>query len=118
MAKIQEIEQVWHNDGHRVHLRINKAELEILEVTCPHEGDAGCKNMVGDCVVKWFINRFGMECNGGVCPPSEFIDFCWTLVGDINNFDGCQVWFMPLTDDVFNAWLVANKAAGELRESQ
>lgn len=108
MAKIQEIEQIWHTDGHQVHLRINKAELEVLEVTCPHEENGACKNIAGDCVVTWFVNRFGMECNAGVCQPSPVIDISWTIVGDINNFDSCQVWFMPMADEIFNAWLIAN----------
>ena len=108
MAKQQEADQVWHNDGHALHLRINKAELEVLEVVCPHEENGDCKNIAGDCAVAWFVSRFGMECNGGICPPSEFLEISWTLVGDINNFDSCQVWFMPLTDEVFSAWVVYN----------
>jgi hypothetical protein len=113
MAKQQEAEQIWHNDGHTLQLRINKGELEVLEVICPHEENAACKNIAGDCAVTWFVNRFGMECNGGICPPSEFLEVSWTLVGDINNFDSCQVWFMPLTDEIFNAWVVANSQAIE-----
>jgi hypothetical protein len=110
MSKHEELQQVWHNDGHKIELRINKAELEVLSTLCPHEDSAACKNMAGDCVVTWFINRFGMECNGGICPPVEFLDISWTIVGDINNFDSCQVWFMPLTDDIFSAWMISNTA--------
>lgn len=110
MTRHVEIQQIWHNDGHKIELRINKAELEVLSTICPHENDAPCKNMTGDCVVTWFINRFGMECNGGMCPPAEFLEISWTIVGDINNFDSCQVWFMPLTDDIFDAWMISNLA--------
>lgn len=114
MAKNQEIEQLWHDDGHSIFLRINKAELEVLEAKCPHEGPKECKNMAGDCVVTWFINRFGMECNGGICPPSEILEISWTIIGDVNDFESCQVWFMPKTDEIFAAWLASNKPTAEL----
>jgi antibiotic biosynthesis monooxygenase (ABM) superfamily enzyme len=48
-----------------------------------------------------------MECNAGTCPPQEFLEICWTLVGDKKNVDASQVWFMPLADDVFAAWLTS-----------
>jgi|688.fasta_scaffold926380_2 hypothetical protein len=108
MAHNQEYEQTWHNDGHTLHLRINKSDLEIIDILCPHEGASPCKNIMGDCIVTWFVNRFGMDCNGGLCPPSEFMEISWTLVGDINNFDSCQLWFMPLNDEIFNAWIITN----------
>lgn len=36
------------------------------------------------------------------------MEISWTLVGDINNFDSCQLWFMPLNDEIFNAWIITN----------
>jgi hypothetical protein len=50
-----------------------------------------------------------MECNAGVCPAAENIPICWTLLGDHKNLDLAQVWFMPKTDDLFSAWLIATK---------
>jgi hypothetical protein len=109
VARTQEIEQVWHNDGHRIILRINRAELEVLEVICPHETGSGpCKDRKNECVVRLFIYRFGMDCNGGVCPPSQELPICWTISGDIDDMDSSQVWFMPLTDEIFTAWMVSN----------
>jgi len=110
MAKIQEVEQVWHNDGHSIKLRINRAELEVLEVTCPsrEKGSGECLNQNNDCIVTKFILNYGLDCNGGVCPAAEDIEICWTVIGDKNNEDSCQVWFMPMTDEIFNAWLISN----------
>lgn len=110
MAKQQEVEQVWHKDGHTIKLRINRAELEVLEVTCPSEerGIGECLTLNNECIVSTFIMTYGLECNGGVCPAAETIEICWTIVGDKNNPDNCQVWFMPMTDDVFQAWIVSN----------
>lgn len=110
MAKIVEVEQVWHNDGHILVLRINRSELEIVQVICPVEEntEAACKNKKDECAVRLFIYRFGMDCNGGVCPPAKEIPICWTLIGDVDDLDSSQVWFMPLTDEIFQAWMVAN----------
>lgn len=99
-------EQFWHNDGHKLILRINKAELEVLFVECPGEGSE-CMTEDYGCIVRWFIDRFGMECNAGSCAPEEKMGICWTLVGDKKNIDSSQVWIMPLKDDVFSEWLIS-----------
>ena len=109
MNQKNDIEQVWHNDNHLLRLRINKADLEIYEIFCPSLDDsAECKNSHGDCVVQWFISRFGMDCNGGVCAAEEDLQICWTLIGDKDNLESSQLWFMPFKDEVFQAWLISN----------
>lgn len=103
-------EQIWHNDGHEISLRINRADLEILTVFCPHEvNDAQCKNKFGECTVSSFILRYGMDCNAGVCDAHTPMKICWTLIGDKDSLDECQVWFMPIADHVFSAWLESSK---------
>ncbi len=104
-------EQFWHNDGHKIMLRINRAELEVLHVECPG-GESECMTDEYGCIVSWFVHRFGMECNAGSCTPEEIIEICWTLVGDKRNIDASQVWFMPLKDDVFSAWLTTQTNQG------
>jgi len=109
VAPKQEIEQIWHNDHHRLSLRINRSELEILEIICPAtEPSADCINSEGECVVEWFISRYGMDCNGGICMAEHDMEICWTLIGDRNNPEAGQLWFMPLKDEVFQAWLISN----------
>ena len=103
-------EQFWHNDGHKITLRINKSELEVLHVECAAKDDSECRMDDGECVVRWFITRFGMECNAGSCPPEEIIEICWTIVGDKRNVDSAQVWFMPMKDDVFAAWMISQNS--------
>ena len=102
-------ELMWHNDGHEITLRIVKSELLILETKCPHNQDAEspCYDPSYGCVVDWFISRYGLECNAGSCAPEEKIKICWTIQGDRRDIEACQVWFMPVTDDVFSAWLVS-----------
>jgi hypothetical protein len=107
----QNKEMMWHNDGHILELQINKAELEVLSIHCPHEeGDGECHDPYNGCMIKFFIRRYGLECNAGSCPATPQMTICWTLIGDKRNIEDCQLWFMPLNDDVFAAWL--NTAMG------
>lgn len=107
--KPQAPEQIWHNDGHEVHLRINRADMEIVLVSCPHESEGECKNKLGECSVSAFIMRYGMDCNAGMCEAHTPMKICWTLIGDKDSLDECQVWFMPTADHVFSAWLDSTK---------
>lgn len=105
----KDIEQLWHCDGHSLILRINRSELEVLDIICPHEdGHEVCKNQKGDCIVISHVNRYGMDCNGGVSPAIDKLDICWTLIGDKDDLDSSQLWFMPTADDVFQAWIISN----------
>jgi hypothetical protein len=102
-------ELMWHNDGHEITLRIIKSEISVLEVFCPHSGnpEGACQDQSYGCLVDWFLMRYGLECNVGSCAPEEKIKICWTLQGERRDIEACQVWFMPVTDDVFSAWLVS-----------
>ena len=100
---------VWHNDGHTAILQINKNALEVVSVVCPHTGvkDAPCNHDDTECVVKWFLTTFGMECNVGVTKPAEMLKVAWTFVGDRHKELGsCQVWVIPIDDEAFSAWMV------------
>jgi hypothetical protein len=94
----------WHNDGHSLTLQINRTELLILEINCP--GGDECSTRHG-CLVKYFVNRFGFECNIGVCVPEETLEICWALVGDPHDIDAAQLWFVPVKDEVFYAWMTS-----------
>jgi hypothetical protein len=107
--QINVVEQMWHNDNHTLILRINRSELEILDVLCPVPETGGeCTNASGECVVQWFIERYGMDCNGGVCMAEAEMKICWTLIGDKTDYESSQLWFMPVKDEIFQAWLTAN----------
>jgi hypothetical protein len=102
---VNDSEMLWHNDGHHISLRLNKSDVEITEIFCP-AGDGGqCRHARVGCVVDYFINRFGLDCNVGVCSMQENIQICWSLVGDTFDIDSAQLWFVPLDDEVFQAWL-------------
>lgn len=106
-----ESEMIWHDDGHKVSLRINKSELEVTSVYCPMKDDRKCRHEEADCVVEYFVLRYGMECNAGVCSASDTLEICWTYLGEQRYIDMGQVWFMPKTDEMFSAWLIAKKNA-------
>ena len=58
MEQTNRFEMMWHDDGHSLRLRINKSELEIMEVICPDLPGKKCFHEEHDCVVKYFVNRF------------------------------------------------------------
>lgn len=100
---------VWHKDGHAIELQINKSELEVIGVHCPHGGssDAPCFHEETPCVVKWFLQTFGMECNVGVATPSGNMEIAWHFIGTSRQELGsCQVWVIPVQDEAFSAWMV------------
>ena len=102
-----EDEVAWNNDGHKISLRLNKSELEVSQIECPHDtGDdeAPCRSDFG-CVVSYFITLYGLECNIGVCPPEADMEICWCRQGSFKDIDTGQLWFVPVKDEVFYAWM-------------
>lgn len=96
----------WHNDGHSLWLQIEKSELKILQTKCPENEDAKCGwDEPHGCLVTRFINLYGFECNIGTCHPEEHLEICWSFVGDRYLPDEGQVWFVPVNDAVFYAWM-------------
>jgi hypothetical protein len=102
-------EMMWHDDGHQIELRINRSDIEVIDARCPGGKNRMCAHHEFDCIVNFFISVYGMDCNAGVCPASDKLDICWTFVGDKHNIEAGQLWFMPKTDEVFSAWLIAKK---------
>lgn len=95
-------EMLWHKDGHKMHLQLNKENLVITHVTCP---GGECQHK-GQCIVEWFLRRFGLDCNVGVAPPEENMEIAWCLVGETENLDLSQIWVIPISDEAFSAWLI------------
>ena len=103
----------WHNDGHVVSLLLNKDRLEIVGVYCPNEGeeDSPCKHDDVPCVIEYFLNLYGIECNVGVVSPSPKIPIAWAFVGDKHkDLGACQVWVIPTEDEAFSAWISTQTA--------
>ena len=104
---------IWHDDGHVVVLQINKSELKILQTVCPHKGEKEkpCNHPDTECVVDWFISRFGLDCNVGVCEPFPRLEVAWAFVGDKHReIESGQVWIIPKNDEAFAAWLISQKS--------
>jgi hypothetical protein len=100
-------EIVWHNDGHVMHLQLTKANLEIVAVDCPKKSDSACAHDDTPCVVKWFLDTYGLECNVGVTSPSAEMTIAWSFIGDRHkDLGACQVWVIPTNDEAFSAWMV------------
>ena len=104
---------IWHNDGHKMSLFLDKAEIVIRSVFCPHVGveDAACAGIVKDqCVVEHFLHRYGFDCNVGVAQVAPEMEIAWTLVGEPRyDVELCQVWVIPTADEFFAAWLISQE---------
>jgi hypothetical protein len=96
---------VWRNDGHAIYLQLNRSELSIQITICPGGEDRECKVGKFDCIVEWFLDRYGLDCNVGVSEVASEMQIAWTMQGDTDDVDLCQVWVIPVQDEAFAAWL-------------
>lgn len=100
-------EVVWHKDGHVIHLQINRSDIIVSSVHCPNGEDRECKLGNFTCIVTWFLETYGLECNVGICSPAPELEIAWSAVGDYNDPEMCQVWVIPTEDEAFAAWLIS-----------
>jgi hypothetical protein len=109
-----EQEITWNRDGHSFSLRIEKSNLVISGVQCPHlESESKPCHVTEDgCAVKWFLLVYGLECNVGIVDPAPELEIAWSLVGNPNEgLNACQVWVIPVEDEFFSAWAVTQNTA-------
>ena len=99
------IEANWHDDGHVMHLELVKSEAQITSVTCP---GGECAHDETECVVKFYLDVFGLECNVGVCDMASDIPFAWAFIGRRSDLDACQLWVIPRADPFFQAWALSS----------
>lgn len=104
---------IWHDDGHNISLMLNRNLLLIDKILCPaggKEGSACYSKAVNGCIVDWFLNQYGLECNVGIIEPTPVIEIAWTVSGEWEvDVDLAQVWVIPREDSVFYAWAQAQK---------
>lgn len=100
------MEVVWHNDGHAMNLTLNKSTIVVESVHCPGGEDRACKVGQFDCIVTWFLDVYGLECNVGICEVQPTIELAWSAVGQFDDPQLCQVWVIPINDEAFSAWLI------------
>lgn len=96
------IEANWNDDGHIISLELNQHEVVVTTVNCP---GGACRHEDAACVVRYFIEIYGLECNVGVCPVAAEMPIAWTLIGNARDLDACQLWFIPTDDQVFQSWI-------------
>lgn len=102
-------EMVWHKDGHVIYLRINRSDLVISSIHCPGTEDRECRIGKFDCVVKFYLETYGLDCNVGTCECAESLELAWSGVGDFDDAENSQVWVIPINDEAFAAWLITQK---------
>lgn len=100
-------EMTWHKDGHYFGLQLNRGDVVITHVHCPGNEDRKCELGRFECIVKFFLETYGLDCNVGICDCAHEIEIAWTAVGDFTDSEDCQVWVMPVNDEAFAAWLIS-----------
>jgi hypothetical protein len=114
----------WHNDGHFINLILSKSNLLIDSVECPADDtkDSPCRHeSIDGCAVRWFISRYGFDCNVGVVPVESRMQIAWTLVAEsLYDPELWQVWIIPTADEVFSAWVEAQNgdSSSEVSETE
>lgn len=107
MTNVQN-EMVWHQDGHRISLVINRATLSITTVVCPTpSGD--CQHHRVGCIVEHFLMRYGLDCHVGVVAPAAELEVAWTVIGDPYDLEACQVWVISVDDDLYGSWALSQQ---------
>lgn len=99
----------WYKDGHNIYLQLNKNELVIQVTSCPGGENRKCKTETTECIVEWFLNCYGLDCNVGVSEIMSNMEIAWSIQGDTSNTDLCQVWVIPIIDEAFSAWLTTQE---------
>lgn len=107
-------DMVWHEDGHRISLQLNRADLTITTVVCPHpEKEGPCWHEEYGCSVSWFLMRFGLDCHVGVVDPSSEMTIAWSWAGDRRDIEASQVWIISTDDELYAAWSVSQRLPGD-----
>ena len=106
MPAISDYEASWYSDGHIVGLYLNKNEVEVRLIKCPHDKrDGPCAVREVPCVVEYFVDTFGLEGNVGTAEARPEMEIAWTLLGDSYDLNACQMWWIPAEDTAFASWL-------------
>jgi len=99
-------EMIWHKDGHSISLTLHRNEVVIKSVHCPSCEERKCRVGRFECIVKYFLETYGLDCNVGTCECASVLQLAWSALGDFEDPEGCQVWVIPVDDEAFAAWLI------------
>ncbi len=102
-----ELEAQWHNDGHKIAVQINIDRTHIVLDWCPNldQEDTECWSAEADgCIVRWFIEVWGLDINVGTAPAAAIMEVAWSAQrgGDLTS---SQVWIIPIEDEAFSGWI-------------
>lgn len=112
MSSVREL--VWHNDGHILTLTLSKETVRVGVLACPHgekEGSPCYHQGTNGCIVKYFINMYGLEVNIGEVEASHHIEIAWSKEGSDWDIDLVNFVVMPLNDPTFKDWLEAQQVS-------
>ena len=101
-----ELDFNWRDDGHSIHVRLEKDTISV-QGSCPFGGRKGspCHHEgINDCVVRYFVNMYGIDVNVGVADAAGSMPVSWSYGGNQWEVDSSTCWIMPNADSNFAAW--------------
>ena len=102
-----ETEFNWHDDGHVIHVRLEKDSVSVVSGLCPYGGrkDTPCYHEgINGCVVNYFVSMYGIDVNVGVADAAGTLPISWSYGGNSWEIDSATCWIIPNNDPNFATW--------------
>lgn len=106
MSVVREL--VWRKDGHYLTLTLSKTSLLVSVLACPHgekEGSECYHQGVRGCIVKHFVNTYGLDTHIGQVSAEPTLEIAWSSEGSEWDIDLVTFFMIPVEDPTFQEWL-------------
>ena len=114
------MDMVWRDDGHVISVRLSENKFIVDLHTCPFEesSEAACYlESIDGCLVRWFIDGYGVDCNVGEVEVVSPMTIAWSKGGSGWEADLYQIHTISVDDPHFKEWAEALRTeAAELSE--
>ena len=107
----------WRDDGHAALLRIAADEFIVAPDRCPkgNHPEAECYHpALGSCLVRHFVQVYGLDINLSTAPPKELMRLVWSWDGNAADIDSDTCYIMFKDDARVAEWIAAENRESEI----
>ena len=107
----------WRDDGHAAILRIEADRFIVVPDRCPkgNHVEAECHHPVlGACLVRHFIQVYGLDINLSSASPKELMRLVWAWDGNPADIDSDTCYIMFKEDSRVAEWISAEREESEI----